>query len=173
MLTSVISNWELTVVFFLSILFCLNKETSSKLKIYKRLPLCRFSVNVFQPPFHSGRTSPETSQSRLDAPPVPASSPEGLASEDQASGVSSSLGAGDLGFERRASPPESQAESSQASSEASAQTSLSTTRTKDSGFSESISSASCCSLDPHAEKETSCEKAVRPEGKKKKTHNKL
>uniref|UniRef100_A0A669CM98 ubiquitinyl hydrolase 1 n=1 Tax=Oreochromis niloticus TaxID=8128 RepID=A0A669CM98_ORENI len=68
----------------------------------------RFSVNVFQPPFQSGRTSPETSQSR---------------------------------------------------------TSLSTTRTTDSGFSESLSSASCCFLDPHAEKETSCEKAVRPEGK--------
>uniref|UniRef100_A0A669ERL2 ubiquitinyl hydrolase 1 n=1 Tax=Oreochromis niloticus TaxID=8128 RepID=A0A669ERL2_ORENI len=74
----------------------------------------RFSVNVFQPPFQSGRTSPETSQSR---------------------------------------------------SLSSSQTSLSTTRTTDSGFSESLSSASCCFLDPHAEKETSCEKAVRPEGK--------
>ncbi|MEQ2207647.1 Ubiquitin carboxyl-terminal hydrolase 19 [Xenoophorus captivus] len=68
-------------------------------------------------------------------------------------------------------PPELQGEYAQASaihSEApdsllSSQTSLSTTRTKDSGFSESISSTSCCSLDPQAEKETSCEKAVRPE----------
>uniref|UniRef100_A0A8C2Z4H0 ubiquitinyl hydrolase 1 n=1 Tax=Cyclopterus lumpus TaxID=8103 RepID=A0A8C2Z4H0_CYCLU len=68
----------------------------------------RFSVNVFQPPFQSGRTSPEISQCR---------------------------------------------------------TSLSTTQTADSGFSEPISATtSCCSLDPHAEKETSCEKAVRPEG---------
>uniref|UniRef100_A0A3P8UPP5 ubiquitinyl hydrolase 1 n=1 Tax=Cynoglossus semilaevis TaxID=244447 RepID=A0A3P8UPP5_CYNSE len=36
----------------------------------------RFSVNVFQPPFQSGRTSPETSQSRLDLVPMPTSSPE-------------------------------------------------------------------------------------------------
>uniref|UniRef100_A0A669CUE1 ubiquitinyl hydrolase 1 n=1 Tax=Oreochromis niloticus TaxID=8128 RepID=A0A669CUE1_ORENI len=36
----------------------------------------RFSVNVFQPPFQSGRTSPETSQSRVDLPPVPAGSPD-------------------------------------------------------------------------------------------------
>uniref|UniRef100_A0A3B4YD61 ubiquitinyl hydrolase 1 n=1 Tax=Seriola lalandi dorsalis TaxID=1841481 RepID=A0A3B4YD61_SERLL len=70
----------------------------------------RFSVNVFQPPFQSGRTSPETSQCR---------------------------------------------------SLSSSQTSLSTMRTTDSGFTEPTS---CCSLDPHAEKETSCEKAVRPEG---------
>uniref|UniRef100_A0A672ISQ6 ubiquitinyl hydrolase 1 n=1 Tax=Salarias fasciatus TaxID=181472 RepID=A0A672ISQ6_SALFA len=32
----------------------------------------RFSVNVFQPPFQSGRTSPETPQSRGDLPPIPA-----------------------------------------------------------------------------------------------------
>uniref|UniRef100_A0A4W6FZI9 ubiquitinyl hydrolase 1 n=1 Tax=Lates calcarifer TaxID=8187 RepID=A0A4W6FZI9_LATCA len=32
----------------------------------------RFSVNVFQPPFQSGRTSPETSQCRVDLPPMPA-----------------------------------------------------------------------------------------------------
>uniref|UniRef100_A0AAQ5XZ97 ubiquitinyl hydrolase 1 n=1 Tax=Amphiprion ocellaris TaxID=80972 RepID=A0AAQ5XZ97_AMPOC len=32
----------------------------------------RFSVNVFQPPFQSGRTSPETPQSRVDLPPMPA-----------------------------------------------------------------------------------------------------
>uniref|UniRef100_A0A667X3F1 ubiquitinyl hydrolase 1 n=1 Tax=Myripristis murdjan TaxID=586833 RepID=A0A667X3F1_9TELE len=45
----------------------------------------------------------------------------------------------------------------------SSHTSLSTTHTVDSGFSEPPSSTSCCSLDPQAEKETSCEKAVRPE----------
>uniref|UniRef100_A0A3B3YP99 ubiquitinyl hydrolase 1 n=1 Tax=Poecilia mexicana TaxID=48701 RepID=A0A3B3YP99_9TELE len=84
----------------------------------------RFSVNVFQPPFQSGRTSPETPQSRLDSPSL---------------------------------PPELQGEYSQASaihSEASGSFSLSSTRTKDSGFSESVSSTSCCSLDPQAEKET-------------------
>uniref|UniRef100_A0A671VD52 ubiquitinyl hydrolase 1 n=1 Tax=Sparus aurata TaxID=8175 RepID=A0A671VD52_SPAAU len=110
----------------------------------------RFSVNVFQPPFQSGRTSPETPQCRGDLPSMPAGSPD-------------SLGPSHL--------PESQAECAQASalqsgesdSLSSPQTSLPTTRTTDSGFSEPISSASCCSLDPHAEKETSCEKAVRPE----------
>uniref|UniRef100_A0A671VDD4 ubiquitinyl hydrolase 1 n=1 Tax=Sparus aurata TaxID=8175 RepID=A0A671VDD4_SPAAU len=85
----------------------------------------RFSVNVFQPPFQSGRTSPETPQCRGDLPSMPAGSPDNSLSSPQ--------------------------------------TSLPTTRTTDSGFSEPISSASCCSLDPHAEKETSCEKAVRPE----------
>uniref|UniRef100_I3IZD7 ubiquitinyl hydrolase 1 n=1 Tax=Oreochromis niloticus TaxID=8128 RepID=I3IZD7_ORENI len=128
----------------------------------------RFSVNVFQPPFQSGRTSPETSQSRVDLPPVPAGSPD---LEDEAVGGSSTVGAGNLELESHASLPESQAEYAQASaihsgdseSLSSSQTSLSTTRTTDSGFSESLSSASCCFLDPHAEKETSCEKAVRPE----------
>ncbi|XP_012778509.2 ubiquitin carboxyl-terminal hydrolase 19 isoform X1 [Maylandia zebra] len=131
----------------------------------------RFSVNVFQPPFQSGRTSPETSQSRVDLPPVPAGSPDGPGLEDEAVGGSSTVGAGNLELESHASLPESQAEYAQASaihsgdseSLSSSQTSLSTTRTTDSGFSESLSSASCCFLDPHAEKETSCEKAVRPE----------
>lgn len=135
--------------------------------------MCRFSVNVFQPPFQSGRTSPETSQSRVDLPPVPAGSPDGPGLEDEAVGGSSTVGAGNLELESHASLPESQAEYAQASaihsgdseSLSSSQTSLSTTRTTDSGFSESLSSASCCFLDPHAEKETSCEKAVRPEGK--------
>ncbi|XP_040904239.1 ubiquitin carboxyl-terminal hydrolase 19 isoform X2 [Toxotes jaculatrix] len=131
----------------------------------------RFSVNVFQPPFQSGRTSPETSQSRVDLPPMPASSPEGTGSGDEAMGGSSAVGAGDLELESPSLLPESQAEYAQASafhsvesdSLSSSQTSLSTTRTTDSGFSEAVSTTSCCSLDPHAEKETSCEKAVRPE----------
>uniref|UniRef100_G3NJG0 ubiquitinyl hydrolase 1 n=1 Tax=Gasterosteus aculeatus aculeatus TaxID=481459 RepID=G3NJG0_GASAC len=38
----------------------------------------RFSVNVFQPPFQSGRASPETSQCRGDHPPMAAGPPEGL-----------------------------------------------------------------------------------------------
>lgn len=135
--------------------------------------LHRFSVNVFQPPFQSGRTSPETSQCRVDLPPMPAGSPEGHGSRDEAMGGSSSVGAGDLELESHSMLPESQAECAQASalhsgetdSLSSSQTSLPTTRTTDSGFSEPVSSTSCCSLDPHAEKETSCEKAVRPEGK--------
>ncbi|XP_023263774.1 ubiquitin carboxyl-terminal hydrolase 19-like, partial [Seriola lalandi dorsalis] len=127
-----------------------------------------FSVNVFQPPFQSGRTSPETSQCRADLPPMPAGSPEGVGSGDEAMGGSSAVGAGDLELESQSLLPESQAEYAQASaihsaeseSLSSSQTSLSTMRTTDSGFTEPTS---CCSLDPHAEKETSCEKAVRPE----------
>lgn len=131
----------------------------------------RFSVNVFQPPFQSGRTSPETSQCRVDLPPMPAGSPEGPSPGDEAVGGGGTVGADDLELESPSLLPESQAEYAQASarhsgesdSHASSQTSLSTTQTADSGFSEPVSSASCCSLDPHAEKETSCEKAVRPE----------
>uniref|UniRef100_A0A8D3CT41 ubiquitinyl hydrolase 1 n=1 Tax=Scophthalmus maximus TaxID=52904 RepID=A0A8D3CT41_SCOMX len=54
----------------------------------------RFSVNVFQPPFQSGRTSPETSQCRADLPSMPAVSPEGVVSGDEAVGGSSTVGAG-------------------------------------------------------------------------------
>ena len=146
--------------------------------IYKSLStryLClhRFSVNVFQPPFQSGRTSPETPQCRGDLPSMPAGSPDSLGPSDEAMGGSSAEGAGNLELESPSQLPESQAECAQASalpsgesdSHSSSQTSLPTTRTTDSGFSEPVSSASCCSLDPHAEKETSCEKVVRPEGK--------
>lgn len=129
---------------------------------------CRFSVNVFQPPFQSGRTSPETSQCRGDLPSMPAGDGAG----DEAVGGSSAVGAADLEPESQSLSPESQAEYGQASavhsaesdSHSSSQASLSTMRTTDSGFSEPASTTSCCSLDPHAEKETSCEKAVRPEG---------
>lgn len=130
----------------------------------------RFSVNVFQPPFQSGRTSPETSQCRVDLPQMSSGSSEGLGPGDEAIGGSSTVGA-DLELESPSLLPESQAEYAHASalhpgdseSLSSSQTSLSTTRTADSGFSEPVSSTSYSSLDPHAEKETSCEKAVRPE----------
>ena len=132
---------------------------------------CRFSVNVFQPPFQSGRTSPESPQCRVDLLPMPSGSPEVLGSRDEAVGGSNLAGVGGLEMESPSALLEDQAGCAQASvvvsgasdSLSSSQTSLATTRTADSGFSESISSASCCSLD-HAEKETSCEKAVRPEG---------
>ncbi|KAM7410825.1 hypothetical protein PAMA_020995 [Pampus argenteus] len=130
----------------------------------------RFSVNVFQPPFQSDRTSPETSQCRGDLSPVAAGS-DAPGSGDEAVGGSSSMTAGDLKSEIHSVLPECQAECAQASalhsgeseSLSSSQTSLSTARTTDSGFSEPVSSTSCSSLDPHAEKETSCEKSVRPE----------
>ncbi|XP_038579092.1 ubiquitin carboxyl-terminal hydrolase 19 isoform X2 [Micropterus salmoides] len=131
----------------------------------------RFSVNVFQPPFQSDRTSPETSQCRVDLPTMPPGSPDGLGPGEEAMGGSSTVEAGDPELESHSLLPESQAEYAQASalhsgesdSLFSSQTSLSTTRTSDSGFSEPNSSTSCWASDPHAEKETSCEKAVRPE----------
>uniref|UniRef100_A0A6Q2ZIK9 ubiquitinyl hydrolase 1 n=1 Tax=Esox lucius TaxID=8010 RepID=A0A6Q2ZIK9_ESOLU len=45
----------------------------------------RYSVNVFQPPFQSGRTSPEATQCRADLPP-PAETPEALELVDEARG---------------------------------------------------------------------------------------
>ncbi|XP_034551398.1 ubiquitin carboxyl-terminal hydrolase 19 isoform X2 [Notolabrus celidotus] len=131
----------------------------------------RFSVNVFQPPFQSGRTSPETTRSR-DLPPMPAGSPDGPVPGAEADmSESCTVGSADQDLESPSLLPESHEESAQASalqpaeseSLSSSQSSLSTTRTTDSGFSEPVTSTSCCSLDPHAEKETSCEKAVRPE----------
>ncbi|KAM9855932.1 ubiquitin carboxyl-terminal hydrolase 19 isoform 3-T3 [Aulostomus maculatus] len=130
----------------------------------------RFSVNVFQPPFQSGRTSPEAPQCRGDVPSMPAGTPESPGPGDQAMG-GNTVGAGDCELESHFPSPEPQAEYAQPSvlhsgdsdPLSSSQTSLSTTQTTDSGFSEPISSTSCCPLDPHAEKETSCEKTVRPE----------
>uniref|UniRef100_A0A7N6BIQ2 ubiquitinyl hydrolase 1 n=1 Tax=Anabas testudineus TaxID=64144 RepID=A0A7N6BIQ2_ANATE len=52
----------------------------------------RFSVNVFQPPFQSDRTSPDTSQCRVELPSMPAGSPEGHGSGDEAIGGSSTVG---------------------------------------------------------------------------------
>uniref|UniRef100_A0A8C6SRZ3 ubiquitinyl hydrolase 1 n=1 Tax=Neogobius melanostomus TaxID=47308 RepID=A0A8C6SRZ3_9GOBI len=105
----------------------------------------RFSVNVFQPPFQSGRLSPESSQSRADLPPLSVPS-EG--SEDEATGET----AGDAGAASAQAPGDTTLVSSPSLPSLSS--------TADSGFSEP---ASCCSSDPQAEKETSCEKAVRPE----------
>lgn len=131
----------------------------------------RFSVNVFQPPFQSGRLSPESSQSRADLPLMSVETSESIASVDEAVGDGSAGGAADVELENQSLLSDSQAEHAEASALHSgdseslclSQSSLSTTRTTDSGFSEPVSSASASSIDPHAEKETSCEKAVRPE----------
>ncbi|KAL1021198.1 hypothetical protein UPYG_G00010060 [Umbra pygmaea] len=106
----------------------------------------RYSVNVFQPPFQSGRTSPDSSLARADLPP-PAEMPEtvGLVDEDR--------GAEDCEREQ----PEDPSEPGQASTHPAGDADSLSTRTTDSGFSES------CSQDAQGEKETSCEKAVRPE----------
>uniref|UniRef100_A0A4W5Q7K1 ubiquitinyl hydrolase 1 n=1 Tax=Hucho hucho TaxID=62062 RepID=A0A4W5Q7K1_9TELE len=92
----------------------------------------RYSVNVFQPPFQSGRTSPEGTQGG---------------------------GAGDSDQESPFLVPESPLETAQASAHPAGDPDALSTRTTDSGFSE----PSSCSQDPQGEKETSCEKAVRPE----------
>lgn len=131
------------------------------------LHICRFSVDVFQPPFHSGRTSPE-SRCAGDLPPLPTSCHETPRSSDEAL-CSSHAGSGDL--ESPSLQPADQEEYAQASAplagEAASLSSLqtSTTQTSDLGFFEQFSSVSCCSFDPNSEKETSCEKTVRPEGR--------
>uniref|UniRef100_A0A674ESD5 ubiquitinyl hydrolase 1 n=1 Tax=Salmo trutta TaxID=8032 RepID=A0A674ESD5_SALTR len=114
----------------------------------------RYSVNVFQPPFQSGRTSPEGTQCRADLPP-PAETPEGVGPGDEARGG----GAGDSDQESPFLVPESPLETAQASAHPAGDPDALSTRTTDSGFSE----PSSCSQDLQGEKETSCEKAVRPE----------
>uniref|UniRef100_A0A8C8ETE0 ubiquitinyl hydrolase 1 n=1 Tax=Oncorhynchus tshawytscha TaxID=74940 RepID=A0A8C8ETE0_ONCTS len=114
----------------------------------------RYSVNVFQPPFQSGRTSPEGTQCRVDLPP-PAETPDGVGPGDEARGG----GVGDSDQESPFLVPESPLETAQASAHPAGDPDALSTRTIDSGFSE----PSSCSQDPEGEKETSCEKAVRPE----------
>ncbi|XP_035596633.1 ubiquitin carboxyl-terminal hydrolase 19 isoform X1 [Oncorhynchus keta] len=116
----------------------------------------RYSVNVFQPPFQSGRTSPEGTQCRVDLPP-PAETPDGVGPGDEARGG----GVGDSDQESPFLVPESPLETAQASAHPAGDPDALSTRTIDSGFFE----PSSCSQDPEGEKETSCEKAVRPEGK--------
>lgn len=83
---------------------------------------------------------------------------------------SSAIGSGVLELDSPSLQPVDQEECAQASApltgEADSLSSLqtSTTPTSDLGFFEHLSSVSCCSFDPNAEKETSCEKTTRPEG---------
>uniref|UniRef100_A0A8C7J0X9 ubiquitinyl hydrolase 1 n=1 Tax=Oncorhynchus kisutch TaxID=8019 RepID=A0A8C7J0X9_ONCKI len=70
----------------------------------------RYSVNVFQPPFQSGRTSPEGTQCRVDLPP-PAETPDGVGPGDEARGG----GVGDSDQESPFLVPESPLETAQAS----------------------------------------------------------
>ncbi|CAF93184.1 unnamed protein product, partial [Tetraodon nigroviridis] len=129
-------------------------------------PRHRFSVDVFQPPFHSGRTSPD-SRCAGDLPVLPAGCPEPGRPSDQAL-CSSSAGSADPEPDGPSLQP-GQQQCAQASAppagEATSPCSLqaSATPTSDLGFFEQFSSVSCCSFDPHSEKETSCEKTVRPE----------
>uniref|UniRef100_A0A8C7IB07 ubiquitinyl hydrolase 1 n=1 Tax=Oncorhynchus kisutch TaxID=8019 RepID=A0A8C7IB07_ONCKI len=111
----------------------------------------RYSVNVFQPPFQSGRTSPEVTQCLADLPP-PAETPESVGSGDTARGG----GAGDSEQEGSSLVPEAPLETAQASAHPAGDPDALSTHTTDSGFIEASS-------DSQGEKETSCEKAVRPE----------
>lgn len=103
----------------------------------------RYSVNVFRPPFQSGRTSPETSLSR-DQTATSGSVPEGLELKgEHSSGIDS----------------EETSEQVDPSSETEPVLDSVSMHTVDSGFSEVVG----CSKDPFGEKETSCEKAIKPE----------
>ncbi|KAI4886404.1 hypothetical protein NFI96_015320, partial [Prochilodus magdalenae] len=109
----------------------------------------RYSVNVFRPPFQSGRTSPEASLSRSDQPPFTGTVHEGSGQEEEAGDA--------LEQDTCVSGPET--ETGQASANLAGDSDTFSTHTTDSGFSEQASS----SQDPFREKETTCEKAVKPE----------
>uniref|UniRef100_A0A673LTT0 ubiquitinyl hydrolase 1 n=1 Tax=Sinocyclocheilus rhinocerous TaxID=307959 RepID=A0A673LTT0_9TELE len=110
----------------------------------------RYSVNVFQPPFQSGRMSPEASLSRVDLTPMASSVSECQEQEEEPSS------AGEM---------ESQAE--QGDSGTTPQTETVSVISAAGG--DTLSSDSgCCELatssqDSLVEKETSCEKAIKPE----------
>lgn len=111
-------------------------------------------MNVFRPPFQSGRTSPEASLSRADHPLTTGSVAEAPgAGEEEFHAVE----AEDVQEQESVSPEMATAQASAPSAE---ELNSLSTRTTDSGFSELLSS----SQDPFGEKETSCEKAVKPEG---------
>ncbi|XP_067302511.1 ubiquitin carboxyl-terminal hydrolase 19 isoform X3 [Pseudorasbora parva] len=112
----------------------------------------RYSVNVFQPPFQSGRTSPEASLSRSDLTSTASSASERQEQEEELSsaGEVENLKQGD-------SVTTPQTETASTPSAAGGDT-LSI-HTNDSGCCELATS----SQDSLVEKETSCEKAIKPE----------
>lgn len=111
-------------------------------------------MNVFRPPFQSGRTSPEASLSRADHPLATDSIAEGpRAEEEEFHGV-------EAGDDQEHDSVSSEMATEQAPALSAEDLNSLSTHTTDSGFSELLSS----SQDPFGEKETSCEKAVKPEG---------
>lgn len=126
---------------------------------------------MFQPPFQSGRTSPEVGQGRGDLASVQGGVPEGVA-PDEHPGLASGDGEGSLEGEQDLDSlnGNSPADIAQAAAAATAAVASRTagaaeadsvsTRTTDSGFSELTSG----SRDPPEEKETTCEKSLKPEG---------
>ncbi|KAM9445893.1 ubiquitin carboxyl-terminal hydrolase 19 isoform 1-T1 [Clarias gariepinus] len=114
----------------------------------------RYSVNVFRPPFQSGRTSPEVNLSRADHSPTTSSIAEGHGTEEE------EIDSLEAGHDQEQDHVSSEvAAAAQASFHSAGDPNLQSTHTTDSGFSELLSS----SQDPFGEKETSCEKAVKPE----------
>lgn len=111
-------------------------------------------MNVFRPPFQSGRTSPEASLSRADHPQTASSIAEGSGAEEAELNAAEAEGAQEQDIVSPEMPTE------QVTTHEAAELNSLSTRTTDSGFSDLQSS----SLDPFGEKETSCEKAVKPEG---------
>lgn len=117
--------------------------------------MCRYSVNVFRPPFQSGRTSPEASLSRADLHLSTGSTAEGSATQEE-----EELHAVEEGEVEEQASVSSEMAAAQASAHSAEDLNSLSTQTTDSAFSELLS----CSQDPFGEKETSCEKAVKPEG---------
>uniref|UniRef100_A0A8C2HVR1 ubiquitinyl hydrolase 1 n=1 Tax=Cyprinus carpio TaxID=7962 RepID=A0A8C2HVR1_CYPCA len=113
----------------------------------------RYSVNVFQPPFQSGRTSPEASLSHVDLDSMASNVSECQEQEEEPS----SAGEAENQAEQGDSGTAPQTESAPVISAAGGDT-LST-HTSDSGCCELATS----SQDSLVEKETSCEKAIKPE----------
>lgn len=111
-------------------------------------------MNVFRPPFQSGRTSPEASLSRADQPLTTSLIPEGPGAEEE------ELHATEAGDAQEQDIPSPEMGTEQVSANSAEDLNSLSTHTTDSGFSELLSS----SQDPFGEKETSCEKAVKPEG---------
>uniref|UniRef100_A0A671QPC4 ubiquitinyl hydrolase 1 n=1 Tax=Sinocyclocheilus anshuiensis TaxID=1608454 RepID=A0A671QPC4_9TELE len=113
----------------------------------------RYSVNVFQPPFQSGQTSPEASLSHVDLASLASNVSECQEQEEEPS----SAGEAENQVEQGDSGTAPQTETVSVISAAGGDT-LST-HTNDSGCCELATS----SQDSLVEKETSCEKAIKPE----------
>lgn len=116
------------------------------------ISVCRYSVDVFQPPFQSGRTSPEASLSRVDLTSTASSVSEFQGQEEEPPSAGEMENLAEQGDTVTA--PQTETLSA-------ADGDTLSTHTIDSGCCELATS----SQDSLIEKETSCEKAIKPEGK--------
>ncbi|XP_051736769.1 ubiquitin carboxyl-terminal hydrolase 19 isoform X7 [Ctenopharyngodon idella] len=113
----------------------------------------RYSVNVFQPPFQSGRTSPEASLSRVDLTSMASSVSECQEQEEEPPSAEEVENLAEQGGTVTAPQTETVSTLSAADGD------TLSTHTIDSGCCELATS----SQDSLVEKETSCEKAIKPE----------